>query len=78
MVALNIKGFPEELYKALVDLAKNEHRSLTQEVIYLLRIAINTTEKSKPSILKLRGLGKKSWNEVDPEKHIDSERDSWD
>ncbi|MBA3602831.1 MAG: hypothetical protein H0W50_04155 [Parachlamydiaceae bacterium] len=78
MTTLNIKGFPEDLYKALVDLAKTEHRSLTQEVIYLLQIAIKQSEKQKPSILNFRGLGKKLWTDVDLENHINLERDTWD
>ena len=47
MKTLNIKGFPEELYAALVDLAKSEHRSLTQEVIYLLQISYKKNRKAK-------------------------------
>lgn len=78
MPTLNIKSFPEDLHKELIDLAKSEHRSLTQEVIYLLQIAIRESKKQKPSILKLRGLGRKIWKDVDSEKHINLERDSWD
>lgn len=78
MVALNIKGFPEELYQLLSKRAKKDHRSLTGEVIYLLEWALEASSDEKVSILQLRGLGKKLWKEVDPIKHIESERDSWE
>jgi hypothetical protein len=75
MTTLNIKGFPEELYRLLVELAKSEHRSLTQEVIYLLYQAVG--KKEKGSVLKLRGLGKEYWDKIDIAEHIEKERDSW-
>lgn len=75
MATLNIKGFPEELYQILVQLAKKDRRSLTGEVIYLLESAIIASAKEKPSILELRGLGKK---DVDVAKHIEAERKSWE
>ena len=76
MATLNIKGFPEKLYKALKKRAEMDHRSVTQEVVFLLQIAIEEAEK--PSILTLRGLGKTSWKGIETTKHINTERDSWD
>lgn len=78
MSTLNIKGFPEELYQALVDLAKNDHRSLSQEVIYLLEKAVEASEHNKPSLLELQGLGKKYWKKTTAAKHIAKEREAWD
>jgi hypothetical protein len=75
---LNLKGFPEDLYESLVGLAKEEHRSLTQGVIYLLRKAMEERLKKKPSIMDLQGLGKELWSDIKAEDHISMERDSWD
>lgn len=77
MATLNIKGVPEELYKILGELAKRDHRSLTGEVIYLLEWAVQAIEK-RHSILRLRGLGKKYWKDVDVAQHINQERESWE
>ena len=78
MPALNIKGFPEELYHILGERAKKDRRSLSGEVIYLLEWALEATEKGKSSILQLRGLGKKQWKNVDASRHVSKERDSWE
>ena len=37
MATLNIKNFPDPLYKRLQDRAEREHRSLAQQVIHLLK-----------------------------------------
>lgn len=78
MPTLNIKGFPEDLYHSLGERAKEERRSLSREVIYLLEWAIEATTPKKKSILSLRGLGKKYWKNVDPTKHVSKERDTWE
>ena len=33
--------------------------------------------KSRYSILELQGLGKEIWKDIDAQKHVDEERDSW-
>jgi plasmid stability protein len=76
MSILNIKNFPDDLYKKLRERAKREHRSVSQEVIHLLA---ETIEPSEPvSILELRGLGKTAWDDLDAVRHVAEERDSWD
>lgn len=76
MATLNIKNFPDTLYKKLRELARRQRRSVPQEVIHLLTQA---TEKPAPlSILELRGLGKEAWQGVDPATHVAEERRSWD
>jgi hypothetical protein len=77
MAVLNIKGFPEVLYKKLKTRAKLQHRSVAQEVIHLLGSAL---ERSKParSIFELKGLGKEHWKTIDAAEHVRQERDSWD
>lgn len=76
MATLNIKKFPNDLYEHLRVIAEQEQRSLSQEVIYLLRQAVRSKEKR--SLLELRGLGKELWKDVDVGDHIQHERDAWD
>jgi plasmid stability protein len=75
VAVLNIKNFPDALYKKLQARAKRQHRSIAQEVTHLLSDALETP---KPlSILELKGLGKAHWRGVDAPKHVDRERSSW-
>ncbi len=76
MATLNIKGFPDRLYKKLQTRAKREHRSVAQEVTHLLSEALDAP---KPlSILELQGLGKELWRDIDPAEHVERERAAWD
>jgi plasmid stability protein len=76
MAILNIKNLPDGLYRKLQARAKRQHRSIAQEVTHLLS---STLESQEPlSILDLKGLGKEHWRRVDPSKHIERERASWD
>ena len=76
MAVLNIKNFPDFLYKKLQARAKRQHRSIAQEVTHLLSDALETP---KPlSILDLKGLGKEHWKGIDAAMHVDRERSSWD
>jgi len=76
MAVLNIKYLPDALYKKLQARAKQEHRSIAQEVIHLLSGVLETPRPL--SIFELRGLGMKHWSGVDPSKHVERERASWD
>lgn len=76
MATLNIKGFPDALYRKLRARAKRERRSVAQEVTELLGRAVESSRSI--SILELRGLGKEYWHGVDPAAHVARERDSWD
>ena len=76
MAILNIKNLPDALYRKLEARAKREHRSIAQEVIHLLSDAVETPEPL--SILDLKGLGKEHWRGIDPAKHVERERNSWD
>jgi hypothetical protein len=68
--------FPDSLYNKLQARAKRQHRSVAQEVTHLLSEAL---ESRKPlSILDLKGLGKEHWRGVEPSKHAERERASWD
>ncbi|HXM71338.1 MAG TPA: hypothetical protein VN970_09395 [Thermoanaerobaculia bacterium] len=75
MATLNVKNFPDPLYERLQECARQERRSLAQEVIYLLEKAVEPPLGS--SILELRGLGKECWEGVDPVAYVRTERDSW-
>ena len=76
MATLNIKKFPNDLYEHLRLIAEQDQRSISQEVIHLLRQAVQSKEKR--SILELRGLGKELWKNVDAADYIDHERQTWD
>ena len=76
MATLNVKGFPDPLYRKLRQRARRQKRSIAQEVVHLLS---RTLEDIGPlSLLELRGLGKAHWQSVDPAKHVARERRSWD
>ncbi len=72
----NNKNFPDSLHRRLRVLAKREHRSLAQEVIHLLSQAVEGGEET--SVLELKGLGKELWERIDPGRHVEEERASWE
>lgn len=76
MATLNIKGLPDELYRKLQRRARAEHRSVAQEVTKILSDVLERPKQR--SILELRGLGKELWKGIDPARHVDDERRSWD
>jgi plasmid stability protein len=76
MSMLNIKKFPDALYRKLQARARARHRSVAQEAISIISDAIDQPEPR--SLLELKGLGKATWADVDPDEHIRRERDSWD
>jgi plasmid stability protein len=75
MAILNVKDFPEGLYKKLKARAKRDRRSVAQEVAHLLSEALEAPKRS--SIFELRGLGKELWP-ADATAHVRRERASWD
>ena len=76
MATLNLKNLPDPLYRKLKARAKKRHRSMAQEVIHLLSESL---EGSEPlSVLELQGLGKEHWQEIDPVRHVEEQRRSWD
>lgn len=76
MATLNIKGFPDDLYEKLQRRAIEEHRSMAQEVTFLLHKLLETPPSR--SILELRGLGKELWQGIDVDEYLERERASWD
>lgn len=76
MATLNIKNLPDPLYARLKERAKQEHRSIAQEVTRILERALHAPEQV--SLLELEGLGKEIWEGIDAVTHVEQERVSWD
>ena len=76
MATVNIKNFPDALYRKLKKRAEHQHRSIAQEVTHILADTLEERETS--SILELRGLGKEQWRGADPGSHVAAERRAWD
>ena len=74
MATLNVKNFPDSVYKKLQSRAKSQRRSVAQEVI--LMIENDLKEKKKHAILELQGLGKEIWKDTDVERYLQTERDT--
>jgi plasmid stability protein len=76
MATLNVKNFPDPLYRKLQKRARERRRSVAQEVTRILEEAVDRPEAL--SIVELRGLGKETWAELDAAAHVDAQRRSWD
>jgi plasmid stability protein len=76
MATLNVKNLPDSLYRKLQKRAKQQHRSVAQEVTKILEDALDSPDLL--SILTLRGLGKEHWTGIDAAAHVEIERKSWD
>ena len=79
MATLNIKNFPDRLYRRIKSQAGKNRRSIAQEVVQLLDEAM--TAPAPVSLLELEGLGKDLWEKAlggrDASDLIREERDSW-
>jgi plasmid stability protein len=76
MATLNVKNLPDALYRKLQKRAKQQRRSVAQEVTQILIGALEAP--AKRSILELRGLGRELWAGTDAGRYVDDERRSWD
>jgi plasmid stability protein len=76
VATLNIKNFPGSLYRKLKARARQERRSMAQEVTRLLEKALDESEPL--SILDMEGLGEELWRNENAAEHVGQERDSWD
>jgi len=76
VATLNVKKFPDSVYRRLQSMANREHRSVAQQVVHLLAQA--TEEQGRLSILGLKELGKEAWKGTSATDHVAAERDSWD
>ncbi len=75
MPTLNIKGLPAPLYQKLKARARQQHRSLSQEVTHILSQAVERPPQL--SITAMRGLGKELWTGIEATEHVERERRSW-
>ena len=79
MATLNIKNFPDRLYRRIKQRAGKNRRSISQEVVQLLDEVVS--EDSRVSLLELEGLGKEVWQQAlagrDAADYIAEERDAW-
>lgn len=57
MPALVIKAFPEDLHAKLRQIAASHRRSVTQETIHLIELAIATETNAVPAT----GIGQSKW-----------------
>ena len=76
MATLNVKNLSDSLYRRLKKRAKQQHRSVAQEVTKILSDALESPDTL--SILALRGLGKDQWAAIDAAAQVEVERKSWD
>ena len=76
MATLNIKNLPDALYRKLQKRARQQHRSVAQEVTHILNESLDAMERL--SLLELKGLGKEQWRAVAATDHVEIERRSWD
>lgn len=76
MATLNVKNLPDALYRKLQRRAKQQRRSVAQEVTKILGDVLQSPNTL--SILTLRGLGKEQWEGIEATAHIETERRSWD
>jgi plasmid stability protein len=66
MATLNVKNFPDHIYRRLQERARQNRRSVSQEVVHLLEEAV--AESPRLSLLELEGLGKELWEKALPPK----------
>ena len=75
MATLNVKGLDDALYEKLKTRARQQHRSVAQEVTRILTETLSA--KSTSSLMELDGLGAHVWAGLDAAQHVAAERDSW-
>ncbi len=71
MQATRHKKILEEVEK----LNHAEQLRLLEQIAVLIRN--KTTIKTTRSILEIQGMGKDVWKNIDAQKYVDKERDSW-
>ncbi|MCD6298044.1 MAG: hypothetical protein J7M30_12915 [Deltaproteobacteria bacterium] len=71
MQATRHKKILEEVGK----LNQAEQFRLLEQIVVLIRD--KTTMKTRRSILEIQGMGKDVWKNIDAQKYVDKERDSW-
>ncbi len=64
-----------EILNQIQHLTSDEQFQLLEDLVTLVRR--QSTARPLHSILELEGLGKEIWRDVDVQKYVDQERDSW-
>lgn len=72
MATLHLKNLPDKLYRQLAARSRKHGRTMAEEVLQILSDAL--AEKLPLTLLDLKGLGKAAWKDVDPPRHVESER----
>jgi len=72
---MSTDAYREALSRVLL-LTPDEQLQLLADIVVMLRQQV--TVEPQHSIMELEGLGKEIWQDVDVEKYIDEERNSWD
>ena len=72
---MSTHAYREALSRALL-LTPDEQLQLLADIAVMLRQQV--TAEPQHSIMELKGLSKEMWQDVDVEKYIDEERNSWD
>ena len=76
MATLTIPDLPEPLYRALVEAARRERRTVEEQARHLL--AQGLPAQAEHSLLDLEGPGAELWAGVDATEYVRRERESWD
>ena len=71
MQATRHKKILEEVGK----LNQAEQFRLLEQIVVLIRD--KTTMKTRRSILEIQGMGKDVWKDIEAQKYVDKERNSW-
>ena len=77
MASLTLRNVPPQLIRSLRAAAKHNHRSLSQEVVHLLDLAIRAREEGRPTqdveaqIAAWRELAGRWQSDLDPDTEAD-------
>lgn len=76
MATLNVKNFPDGLYRRLKARAKKQGRSVSREVTMLLQEGVLRPPR-KYTLNDWKGIGGEIWKGIDIEEYLNKERESW-
>jgi len=65
MATLYVRNFPEELYKAVRELAGEENQSISNEVIHLVSDAVERTQRQRRRLEAMERIAQR-WSRFKP------------
>lgn len=65
----------KKILEEVEKLNQTEQLRLLEQIAVLIRN--KTTMKNRRSILEIQGMGKDVWRNIDAQKYVNKERDSW-